>query len=170
MMTGITGTPGTGKSTLGEELSRRGHPVMHLVDTLRPYILEHDETRDTDIVDEERWAEEFPRFDGIVEGHLAHYLPCDLIVILRCRPDVLEGRLRNRGYIDEKVRENVQAEALDVILQETVERFREDQIYEIDGTTLSTEKEADIVEQILRGDRSPSYGMIDWSSYLRELI
>jgi adenylate kinase len=170
MMIGITGTPGTGKSSLAQELAARGHPVVRLVDTLRAYCLERDEVRDTSVVDEKRWAEEFVPIDGIVEGHLAHYLPCDRIVVLRCRPDVLAKRLRNRGYSAEKVRENVEAEALDIILQETVDRFRKDQIYEIDGTSCGVKEMADRVEQIIEGRCAPSYGYIDWSSYLLECL
>ncbi len=36
MMCGITGTPGTGKSMIGDELARRGHTVVHLT---IPYVL-----------------------------------------------------------------------------------------------------------------------------------
>jgi len=42
MMVGLTGTPGTGKSSVAAELERRGHRVVHLVDTVQPYILEED--------------------------------------------------------------------------------------------------------------------------------
>ncbi|MDD1679472.1 MAG: adenylate kinase family protein [Methanomicrobiales archaeon] len=168
MMIGLTGTPGTGKSTVADELARRGRRVIHLVDTIRPYILEKDEQRSTSVVDEQRWAEEFVPFDGVVEGHLAHYLPCDRIIVLRCRPDILAARLKARGYPEEKIRENVEAEALDVILQETVDRFGEDQIYEIDGTLHMVPEIADQVELVIEGTCLSSYGDIDWSRYLLE--
>ncbi|MDD1672781.1 MAG: adenylate kinase family protein [Methanomicrobiales archaeon] len=168
MMVGITGTPGTGKSSAGDELARRGYSVIRLVDTLRPYILERDAERDTLVADEEEWAKEFPPVEGIVEGHLAHYLSCDQILILRCRPDILSGRLRKRGYEEEKIQENMEAEALDVILQEVIDRFSPSQIYEVDATTLTTEEVADIVEEVVTGTRNPSYGSIDWSGYLQE--
>ena len=36
MMCGITGTPGTGKSMIGNRVpARRGHTVIHLTDTVR---------------------------------------------------------------------------------------------------------------------------------------
>ena len=44
--------------------------------------------------------------DGIVEGHLAHLLPCDRVVVLRCRPDILRERLAPRDYPEEKIAEN----------------------------------------------------------------
>ena len=166
MMIGITGTPGTGKSSLAEELRRRGHHVISCTTTLEPYILERDEERDTYVVDEERWAEEFIPVEGFVEGHLAHYLSCDFVLVLRCRPDVLEMRLRTRGYSDAKIRENVEAEAMDLILQETVGRFPPQRIHEIDTTFLTVEEMAEIVERVFQGKTVASYGAIDWSEYL----
>jgi adenylate kinase len=166
MMIGITGTPGTGKSSLAEELRRRGHRVISCITTLEPYILERDEERDTYVVDEERWAEEFIPVEGFAEGHLAHYLPCDFIIVLRCRPDVLEMRLRTRGYSEAKIRENVEAEALDLILQETVGRFPPQRIHEIDTTFLTIEETSEIVERVFQGKMIASFGAIDWSGYL----
>ena len=134
MMCGITGTPGTGKTSVAGDLTRRGFPVLHLSDTISGYVIGKDEERDTGIIDEERWAAEFVPYKGFVEGHLAHLLPCDRIVVLRCRPDILMERLKTRGYGQEKIRENALAEALDVILIETVDLFSPDQIYELDTT------------------------------------
>jgi adenylate kinase len=165
-MIGITGTPGTGKSSLADELRRRGHRVISCTTTLKPYILERDEERDTYVVDEDRWAEEFIPVEGFVEGHLAHFLPCDFVIVLRCRPDVLGMRLRIRGYSEAKIRENVEAEAMDLILQETVDRFPPQQIHEIDTTLLTVEEMAEIVERVFQGKTVASFGAIDWSEYL----
>ena len=73
MMWGITGTPGTGKTSTGDILAQRGYHVVYLTDTVEPYQVGKDAERDTMVIDVERWAEEFSRVDGIVEGHLAHY-------------------------------------------------------------------------------------------------
>ncbi|NMA11157.1 MAG: AAA family ATPase, partial [Methanomicrobiales archaeon] len=51
MMTGITGTPGTGKTSVAAELERRGHTVVRLTDTVRPYVIEEDRDRQTLVVD-----------------------------------------------------------------------------------------------------------------------
>jgi adenylate kinase len=166
MMIGITGTPGTGKTSAAEELKRRGHRVVHLTETVEGYIVEEDRLRQTRVVDIDRWVEEFEPIDGIVEGHLAHLLPCDLVVVLRCRPDVLRQRLNARNYSREKIAENVEAEALDVILIETVEEHPDDAILEVDTTGLSTVACADRIEQFIRGELPPSYGFIDWTDYL----
>jgi adenylate kinase len=166
MMIGITGTPGTGKTAVAAELERRGHRVVRLTDTVRPYIIEEDRCRDTLVVDVDRWVEEFEPVDGIVEGHLAHLLPCDLVIVLRCRPDVLRRRLGPRNYTPEKVAENVEAEALDVILIETLEEHPDEHVLEVDTTDLGVAECADRVERFIRGELPASYGAIDWTDYL----
>jgi len=166
MMCGITGTPGTGKSMVGEELARRGHTVVHLTATVGPYAIGEDEDRDAQIIDTDRWAAEFVPVDGFVEGHIAHLLPCDRIVVLRCRPDELAKRLTQRKYRQEKIRENAEAEALDVCLIETVGNFEAGRILEIDTTGHDAAFSADRIEGFVRGTVPADFGHIDWSGYL----
>jgi adenylate kinase len=166
MMCGITGSPGTGKSATASELERRGHLVVHLSATVGPYVTGTDTFRDAEIIDVDRWAAEFVPVDGIVEGHFAHYLPCDRIVVLRCRPDVLKQRLVPRKYREEKIRENAEAEALDFFLIETVEEFEPDQILELDTTEHTILCCADRIEGFFRGDEPAGFGTIDWSGFL----
>jgi adenylate kinase len=166
MMCGITGTPGTGKSKVSEELARRGHTVVHITDTVAPYVSGNDEERDARIIDVDRWATEFVPVDGFVEGHIAHMLPCDRIVVLRCRPDVLKNRLSSRNYREEKIIENVEAEALDVCLIETVEEFKPYQILELDTTDHDIPYCADQIERFVKGDIPSGFGTIDWTAFL----
>jgi adenylate kinase len=166
MMCGITGTPGTGKSKVSEELARRGHTVVHITDTVAPYVSGNDEERDARIIDVDRWATEFVPFDGFVEGHIAHMLPCDRIVVLRCRPDVLKNRLSSRNYREEKILENFDAEALDVCLIETVEEFKPYQILELDTTDHDIPYCADQIERFVKGDIPSGFGTIDWTAFL----
>jgi adenylate kinase len=166
MMCGITGTPGTGKSMIAEELFRRGHTVVHLTTTIGPYVIGEDEERDARIIDIDRWAAEFTPVDGFVEGHIAHHLPCDRIVVLRCRPDELRQRLAQRKYRETKIRENADAEALDVCLIETVESFDPSQILELDTTGHDAAWCADRVEAFAVGKMPADFGHIDWSGYL----
>jgi adenylate kinase len=169
MMCGITGTPGTGKSVISDELARRGHRVVHLTDTVGPYVVGDDEDRDSRIIDVERWAEEFVPVDGFVEGHFAHMLPCDRIIVLRCRPDVLKARLARRKYRESKIRENAEAEALDSCLIETVEEHDPSHIFELDTTDHDIPHCADCIEQFVQGEIPADFGHLDWSEYLEIL-
>lgn len=166
MMIALTGTPGTGKTTIAELLAARGMPVVSQKETMVPYILEHDAERDTDIIDEEAWVEGFVPVDGVIEGHLTHLLSADRVVVLRSRPDILASRLRSRGYHEEKVQENAEAEALDAILIEALEVHPEEHIIVIDTTDQSPEKTADEIEAFIRGDAPPSLTVPDWSEFL----
>lgn len=100
--------------------------------------------------------------DAILVGHLSHHLTVDLIVVLRCRPSVLAIRLGERGYSQDKVKENVEAEALDVILIEAVETDRP--VLEVDTTTKEVPEVVAAMEDILAGEREKyAIGHIDWS-------
>ena len=170
MMCGITGTPGTGKSSAADELAARGYRVVRLADTVKEYVIGEDAARDTRIIDDDRWAREFTPVEGIVEGHLAHLLPCDRVVVLRCRPDHLLARLRSRGYREEKCRENAAAEALDVCLIETLERHEPGHVLELDVTETPPVRVADLIEDFLKGKIPPGHGRIDWSEFLLEAV
>ena len=164
-MCGITGTPGTGKSTVADELARRGYRVVHLADVVQPYVLGKDPERDTQIIDTDRMVDEFILFDGFVEGHFAHLLPCDRLIVLRLRPDELSARLAARGYSPDKIAENRDAEALDVCLIESVAQYEPFQVFELDATNKSPTECADIIERFYRGEIRASFGSIDWSAY-----
>ncbi|MCZ9311920.1 MAG: adenylate kinase family protein [Methanocorpusculum sp.] len=170
MMIGITGTPGTGKSAVAAELRCRGFPVVDLKTTVAPYVVGHDAVRDADEVDVDAWADAFSDTEGYVEGSLAHFLACDKIVVLRCRPDVLKGRLSSRGYAAAKVAENCSAEALDVILSETADMFASEQVYEIDTTNRDVVSVADLVVSFAADEIPASFGTIDWSEFLDPML
>jgi adenylate kinase len=104
--------------------------------------------------------------DGtIIVGHLAHELDVDVAIVLRARPEIIEQRLRARGYSEGKAVENAEAEAIDVITIESVDSVS--RVYEIDASELSVSEAADLVEEIIvgRGERFTA-GRIDFSSYI----
>jgi adenylate kinase len=79
--------------------------------------------------------------------------------------------LIERGYEEEKVMENVEAELVDVILIEAVERCED--VYEIDTSEMSISEVADIVEQILKGEEVKNRyrpGKVDWLSKLEDRL
>ena len=164
----LTGTPGTGKSTIANILASRGLKVIELGDLAKEKkLLERfDRRRGTHEVDVRKLDLAVDQTDTtgttILVGHLSHLISSDMIIVLRCRPSVLAERLRSRGYQEKKAAENAEAEALDVILVESVETGRE--VYEIDTTAISAEAAADAVVMILAGEKEKyAIGNIDWS-------
>lgn len=101
----------------------------------------------------------------VVEGLLAHLLQKKLlthVVVLRTKPKVLERRLRARGYSRIKTRENVEAEALDIILWEAVDAHGIDKVYEIDTTTAKAPAAVKSFLDALAGRISLKAGKINW--------
>jgi adenylate kinase len=162
----LTGTPGVGKSTIADLLARKGYLIIRAKETIQEHIVEtgDDDTCDDICIDVDAWAAHFGIRDGIVEGHFSHFIPgAKGVIILRCNPDILTGRLRARGYTEEKVRENVEAEVLDVILIEACDLYSEEQIYEIDGSYASAEEIVAQIEHVLAGRAFPCCGIVDWT-------
>ena len=165
----LTGTPGTGKSSVLEELRRRGYEVVDGTVFIADNGLrgEYDEERDTyevDLDDLNDALEEFRSKETpvVFDSHLSHFMDSSGIIVLRCSPSVLAERLRARGYSEPKVRENVQAEILDEILCEASET--DIPVGEIDCTSISIAEAADIAEKIISGHASDyPLGSTDWS-------
>lgn len=173
MIIGITGTPGTGKTSACAFLQ----DVLDLNELIKKERLYSgiDEKRDSLIADMDAVYERVHEIENaynrnlIIEGHLSHHV-CDTAIVLRASPDELERRLAQRGYPEAKIRENVEAETIDVILIEAVEWC--DRVYEIDTTDKTLKEVADMVGEILdgidRGIEIDRYmpGSVDWSEHL----
>ncbi len=162
----MTGTPGTGKTTVAKLLPYRVIDLNALVRD-EGLSLGTDPERGCLIADVDALAERVeelaPEGDEeivILEGHFSHQLASEAIV-LRTSPGVLRERLKLRGYPEKKVRENLEAEALDVILVEAAEWC--DRVSEIDTTGKSPQEVADLVVRILGRVIAMPPGNIDWT-------
>ncbi|MBD3156115.1 MAG: AAA family ATPase [Candidatus Aenigmarchaeota archaeon] len=172
----VTGTPGTGKTEISKELSKRLEwkliPINHIAEDLNAYLGD-DEKRGAKILDMDKINDYLDDVGGdiIIEGHIAHEVPCDIVVVLRCDPGVLEERLKER-YPDkpDKVKENVDAEILGVITSDAVQI--NEKVYEIETSKKSIDENVKEIMNIIDGD-SQEYriGSIDWlEEYEEKLI
>jgi len=173
MRIALTGTPGTGKSTVTAILPYRVVDINALVkgglnlgiDSERG-CLEADMEgleRRLDELDRMGDMDDRDRTDGanitIIEGHISHYFT-DSAIVLRLDPKELKKRLLARGYSEKKIRENLEAEALDVILIEAVEFC--DRVDEIDTTGHTPTEVADLVVGIIQGKIRQPPGQVSW--------
>ena len=163
----VTGTPGTGKTSACEVLARRGYTVVDLDEVARRdgFVTGRDAVRQTDEVDIEALRDglNVPAKIAFLRSHFAHRMNVNVAIVLRCRPSVLRQRLEARGWGPEKVRENVEAEAIDVILQEAVTNLPF--VYEVDTTDLTPEATADAILAVLQGKtKGHEPGSVDWTS------
>ena len=117
----LTGTPGTGKSTVAQMLSSDGYEVITVESLAEQYGLsgEIDPSDGVRVIDTgalhdvlaPAW-ESSPDGVVVVDGHLSHHLPCDAVAVLRCSPEFIESRLVSRGYSADKVQANYEWELL----------------------------------------------------------
>ncbi|MBR0471824.1 MAG: adenylate kinase family protein [Methanosphaera sp.] len=172
MLVIITGTPGTGKTSVTSKLREKIDATFISINgLLEDYDLNlgTDEKRGYKIVDTDKMV---PVVDGIVrdsqkeliifEGHLAQDYPnADLVIVLRCDPLILRDRLNTRDWKDEKIQENVSAEILGICTSESYETYG-DTIQEIETSNKSIDELADEIVDVINGDVSFSLGEIDY--------
>jgi adenylate kinase len=169
----ITGTPGTGKSSLAKELSLSTHwKVLDLKKFVQKHTLAvgYDRERKSQIVDSGRLARELVKFidayrqshDGgrrpsgpvhglIIEGHMSHFLPvehADTCIVTKTHISELNRRLMSRRYHKAKIRENLESEIFDICLEEA--RNAGHRIMVIDTTRLTPRQAAAKVMANLR--------------------
>jgi adenylate kinase len=171
----LTGTPGTGKTTVADRVADRlAFDVVHLNDAIREAGLfsERDVERDSLIADldaVESWLAGRRASDGgdlLIESHLAHLLDADRTVVLRCHPESLKPRLRDRGESAASIAENAESEALDTVLASAVDRHGAASVWEIDTTDRTPEAVADDVVDAIEGETNPRVGVVDFIQYL----
>ncbi len=172
----VTGTPGVGKTSFSKMLANElGLRYIALDEVLieNKLYLDFDDERDSYVIDIEaakEFIDENIVFNGVVvDSHLAvHIVPCskiDVCFVLRCDPYILMDRLRNKGYKERKVLENVQAEILDVILTDALTVCGFDKVVQLDVTHGVKDRVAEIVDKINHGIMIESEN-VDWLSLI----
>jgi adenylate kinase len=171
MKIALTGTPGTGKTTIAKILTGRyGLKVVDLNEVVRThrYYTGWDEQRECLIVDLEALRAHQFLDDLVFEGHLSHVLPVDRVIVLRTNPVALRSRLQKKAFSEKKINENVEAEILDSILIEALAQHG-DKVYEVDSTGAPSES-AQLVWEIIQGRGLERFvvGKYDWTAYLND--
>jgi len=173
----ITGTPGTGKTTISKSLARHLHAdylsLTKLV--IRKRLHETvDQERQTKIVNPEKtraWLRrslrKIPRLT-ILDTHLADVIPQEnvvKVVVLRCHPKILEARLRKKGWGVLKVQENVLAEILDSCYVIAAEYYGTKKTVQLDTSRTSVSKTVDQCITLLK-KQVPGKFTVDWIAVL----
>ena len=85
----------------------------------------------------------------IIDFHSSSFLPEDpinLVVLLRCNNTDLYDRLKERGYTDKKITENIDCEIMEVTSEEVRSSYKENIILELKSEKIEDmENNLDIV-------------------------
>lgn len=129
----ITGTPGTGKTTLARKLAdKTGFYHIELNRFIKDNGLSmgYDEIRDSAIVDPDHISSYLEKDkslkdkDIIIDSHLSHLLDikAEACIVTKCSLKELKKRLIARDYSQSKVDENLDAEIFDICYNEAIEK------------------------------------------------
>lgn len=176
MILAISGTPGTGKTAVAKILAKKLNAnLISIQDLVNKIKYEWDEKRKTKIVDVKDLQKAVDKHItrkkiNIIDGHLSHLLRADIVVVLRCAPDLLEKRLKRKKWNTKKITENVKAEILDEATIEAIERNKN--TFEIDTSTRHAAETADIISKLLNNIDTKKYraGKIDWSERYKDYL
>lgn len=150
----VSGTPGTGKTTVSRMLSESmdlDYLDVNQIIKSEGISEGYDNERDCQVIDEEKLVKNLKKIivDSkkglVIDSHMAHYIPpkdVTCCVITKCELKELKKRLEKRGYSKTKVRENLDSEIFEICLQEAFEQghkiieFRTDEDNDIEDITM----------------------------------
>jgi adenylate kinase len=175
----VTGTPCVGKTTTAKILAEKlGAEYINLTDYAKAngLTLGEDKQRQTLIIDEEamptKLAETISacsKSDIIIDGHYAAAVtPTDLVTqvfVLRRNPIELKEQMKNCGFSDSKMDENLSAEILDSCLIEALDN-QQGKVCELDVSGQTTEDIVDVMLDVLNNGRKCYSGFVDWLGML----
>lgn len=153
----VTGTPGTGKTTISKILAKKlGYKMIDLNRLIKKekFYSKYDEKRKTYIADMKKvskFVKSIKDKNIIIQSHLSHLLPksaADIVIVLHCEPKELEARLKKKRWNEEKIMENVEAEIIDLIGWEAHKRHKK--IFDIDTSGKKPKEIAKEINKILK--------------------
>ncbi len=130
----ISGIPCTGKTSICRMLNDAGIECKNLDNIALEYnalnngIVDMDSLIDINI--------DIP----VVESHYSHILDCEYIIIIKDDENKVRERMIKRGYSNNKINENIDAQRSDIIYYESLDHMPENRIYIIDGSGMNIEE------------------------------
>ncbi len=142
----ITGTPGTGKSTLCQKLQGELEEVkcINIGEFAKSNgcLGDYDSEYDSHEMDEDKVIDDLEEVmaqgNVIIEHHVTDIFPerwFDVVFVLRTENAALFDRLQSRNYKEKKLQDNLQCEIFQTILDEAKESYDPNIVHEIRSDT-----------------------------------
>ena len=182
MLVAISGVPGTGKTKVSKELAVRLNKKiknrkekyklveLNKLAEAKNAFLGYDRRRRSKIIELKKLKKEIKELGKkhnnlIIEGLFSHFFDSDILIVLRCNPTTLEKRLKKKYKWQTKIDENVEAELIGVVTEESLHIHKPGTIFEVDTTGKTVKQTAKILQSIIEdGEKRIVYaaGKIDW--------
>jgi adenylate kinase len=167
MRISITGTPGTGKHRIGKAIAKQFN--LEFVDlgklAMEKNIVTPDLERETNIVDISALQKLTKnKENALFVGNFAELIPSDIVLVIRCSPEILKKRLIDREWSKSKIKENLLAEALGSCLISALNHNPPENVAEIDNSH-DFEATLQTIIKIIQGTEKKTYGQIDYLSF-----
>lgn len=139
----VSGTPGTGKTSVAKALAKKlNYEYIDVNDVIKKQKIPttYDKKRRCKVIDIKKLNSALIKIikknkNCIIDSHISHYLPkryVDLCIITKCDLKTLQRRLKKRKYSNKKIRENLDSEIFEVCLIEAEEKGHK--LFELDTT------------------------------------
>lgn len=171
----VTGTPGVGKTAVSISLASRlnaTHIDLTKLVEQEGLISGVDKARGTLIADMDRVSKRVQetvrdsKRDVIIDGHygvnVVSAKDVYLVFVLRRDPDELKRWMKDHGFRERKLWENLAAEILDVCLWEAVRACGPKKVCEINVSGKGIEEVVEEIILVLEREEKCRVGIVDW--------
>lgn len=163
----ITGSPGTGKSTISKKLATDLNLELINIKQIVKAKKLVDKKHEVDIkilAKNLQFLKNKKNF--LVEGHLAceFSLPNDFVIVLRTHPDILRKRLKKRKYNQKKIQDNLITESLDYCTQRVIQTYKKTPL-ELDTSKRSIPNSIIEIKKAIK-QKKKRIDTVDYSSIL----
>ena len=162
----ITGTPGVGKHTITDIISKKMNlEVLDITKVAQKsgLVEQNSGINEIDVEKLENYLEGKNSEKNIVVGHLAPFViskkDAKIVVILRRNPYDLIQVYNQRKYSRKKIKENVGSEVLGIIAYDAMTKFQEKAV-QIDVSKKTVEQVVDDVIKIISDNKQSDE--VDW--------
>ncbi len=178
----ISGTPGTGKTSVAKELSKRLNARYIELSSLvisKGLYEEFDKERGSYVINEELLKNYIRRVVTeskgyvVIDSHYGEIIDDDIIekiFVLRLHPRELLSRLKSKGWPGRKIAENVEAEIIGVCTYNAINEHPSYKVCEVDVTGKTVNEIVEFIIKVLEGKCSCKVH-VDWlSEQLEDVI